>query len=38
MSPADRSPGKKSDGIVPADYPPPFSPAEAIAAPTDPVD
>ncbi len=25
-------------GIVPADYPPPFSPAEAIAAPTDPAD
>ena len=27
-----------SRGIVPADYPPPFSPAEAIAAPTDPAD
>ncbi|MGI9111805.1 MAG: 4Fe-4S dicluster domain-containing protein [Gaiellaceae bacterium] len=32
------SPSQTSRGIVPADYPPPFSPAEAIAAPSDPVD
>jgi electron-transferring-flavoprotein dehydrogenase len=27
-----------SDGVRPADYPPPYSPSDAIAAPTDPVD
>ena len=30
--------GKDSVSVRPADYPPPFAPSDAIAAPTDPVD
>ena len=29
---------KNSVSVRPADYPPPFAPSDAIAAPTDPVD